>query len=385
MVFVQGVCPGERVVARVIRVQPRFAEAEVETVAESAPCRIEPVCRVPGPDGHWVRVPGCVYDHLAYPAEVAAKQRQLADFLARQARVDGVDALLAAPCPSPSDLHYRNKMVLHAGFNGGRFGLGYRGDDNRSVVDIPACPLALPGINAALADLRADARFPGNLRPDEDVTFRWTPADGPVVWSGNAPRNAARLRERLAWGEVEVPLDGFFQVNPAVGGRLVDAVAEWVRVDPPKALIDLYCGVGVFGFAAARQGVGRVLGVETGRAAVAAARDNARRLGLAAEFGCMSAAEGLASAWDELRGQAPWVVVDPPRDGLEPEVRSLLARLRPGRLLYISCAPDTLARDIRFLVEEGGFRVRSAQLFDLFPRTAHFETLVAFDSGNGNP
>lgn len=376
VVFVHGTCPGERVLARVARIHPRYVEAELESVAESAPCRIEPVCRVPGPDGAPLRVPGCVYDHLAYAAELEAKQRQLADFLARQAKLENAEALLRPATGAPSDLHYRNKIVLHAGFRGERFGLGYVDDDNRSVVDIAACPLALPALNDALRDVRDNPRFRGELRPDDDVTLRWTPRDGAVVWMGEPPRHAPTLHEDTRAGILEVPRDGFFQVNPQVGALLVDAVVDAASGVAPSALVDVYCGVGVFALAAASAGIRRCLGIETGRAAVACARRNATRLGLPAEFACLPAAEGLGAALDEVGTRDTCVVVDPPRDGLDPETLRILLECRPATLLYVSCAPDTLARDLARLARDGVFRVESCALFDMFPRTAHFETLA---------
>lgn len=373
--FVPGTCPGEKVRARVTRTHPRFVEAEVEEILEAAACRIEPCCRVPGPAGRTLQVPGCVYDHLAYPAEVSAKQRQYEDFLARQAGIENAAARCGAPFPSPLPLHYRSRIVLHTGPAGGTRGLGYRDADLRSVMDLPACPLAVEAINAALRELRDSSRFPEILRRDTDVTFRWTPSNGAVLWVGRPPRQAPVLQEATPVGVLEVPPDGFSQVNPAVAARLVERVGGILRAERPPALIDLYCGVGVFALAAAQAGVGRVLGVETGRAAVAAARRNASRLGLKADFACRPAAEGLREAFETLRGVRPAVLVDPPREGLDGAVLRGLLRYRPPLLLYVSCAPDTLARDLRLLVREGGYRLDSAELFDMFPRTAHFETL----------
>ncbi len=386
VVFVPETCPGEKVRARVTRAHPRFLEAELDTVLEPAACRIAPCCRTPGPEGLPLRVPGCVYDHLAYPAELAAKQRQYLEFLARQAGIVSADACCAPPLPSPRPLHYRSRIVLHTGPVGARDpqkpsgvdgarGLGYRDAAARTVVDLPACPLAVEPINEVLQALRCSVGFPGLLRRETDVTFRWTPSDGVVHWAGRPPRGAPVLRESTPAGVLEVPPDGFSQVNPDVAAPLVERVVAFLRSERPPALVDLYCGVGVFALAAEQAGIGRVLGVETGRAAVAAARRNARRLGLMAEFACLPAAEGLQDALAALRGTPAAVLADPPREGLDAGVLRGLLHHRPPLLLYVSCAPDTLARDLRILVREGDYRLDAAGLFDMFPRTAHFETL----------
>ena len=386
VVFVHGgVCAGERIKARVTRAHARFAEAELVDVAESAPCRIAPVCRLA--DG--TRVPGCVYDHMNYAAEVETKRGQLADFLrgafrkaARPDLVERLDALLAPPVPSPADLHYRNKIVLHAGRAGGARVLGYLGDDNRTVVDIPACPLAAEPINRELAELRADRDFRRAVRDGDDVTLRWTPADGVVPWIGRPSPRAAPLTEHAFFGDLEVPLDGFYQVNPAVADLLASALADHAAALRPGAVVDAYCGIGILGLAVLSRlpaHSGRLLGMETGRAAVAAARRNARRLGAAtAEYACCPVAEGLDAALGEVGSDDTFVILDPPRDGLEPEVVRTLLERRPAHLAYVSCSPDRLARDLERLcaVESGAYEPVAARLFDMFPRTMHFETVV---------
>lgn len=377
VVFVPGVCPGERVLARVGRVRRRYVEAVLEEVIEPSPDRIEPVCRVPGPDGARVRVPGCVYDHLDYAAELRIKQAQLTDFLVRHAGLESVEGLLSAPVASPRELRYRNKIVLHAQAAEGRLVLGYRGEDGRSVVDLPSCPLAVEPINARLAVLREalEAGAGEELRPGADVTLRWTAADGVRLWVGPPVRGAPPLREATRVGELEVPEGGFFQVNTEVADRLVEAVQRIARGIAPAVWIDAYCGVGVFALAAAEAGIERVLGIETGRQAVAAARRNARRLGREVEFACAEAGVGLRAAFESFGSASCGVVLDPPRAGLDASVREVLTTARPGWIVYVSCAPDTLARDLRELLA-AGYRLEGAQLFDMFPRTAPFETLT---------
>ena len=383
VVFVHGgVCMGERVTVRITRTHARFAEAEVVSVEAPAPERIPPVCRLP--DG--TRVPGCVYDHMEYSAEVATKQEQLAGFLRNAFRKAGREdldttALLRPPTPSPLPLHYRNKIVLHAGRANGVRALGYLGDDNRTLVDIPQCPLAHPEINRELADLRADRSFQRAVRNGDDVTLRYTEADGVVPWIGRPSPRARPLTERAFFGPLEVPLDGFYQVNPAVADLLASALADEAAVLAPSSVIDAYCGIGILGLAILSRAPDgsrpRLLGMETGRAAVASARRNASRLGINAEYACCPVAEGLDAALDETGPDGTLVVLDPPRDGLESAVVDTLLAKRPAELAYVSCSPDRLARDLeRLCSADGGYTPRSIRLFDMFPRTHHFETLV---------
>lgn len=372
--FVPGTCPGEKVLVREVNRRARFVEAEVLEILEPAAGRIEPCCRVEGPGGEMVQVPGCVYDHLDYSLEVDVKQEQFVDFLTRHAGVENVRAICEKPVPSPSSLNYRNKIVLHSGNAGSGRGLGYKMSGTRDIVDIPACPLAVEEINQALGKLRDSARFDRLLKRDEDVTFRWTPGDGALYWVGKAPERAIALHEGTAVGVLEVPADGFSQVNPAVADSLTERVTEILRREKPEALVDLYSGSGIFAFAAARAGVRDVAGIETDLSSVRSARRNASRLGLDVEFACVEAAEGLQTMPGEYRREPLAVIVDPPRRGLDRETLGEILRLRPALLLYISCAPDILTRDLKELLG-GGYRVESAQLFDMFPRTAHFETL----------
>jgi 23S rRNA (uracil1939-C5)-methyltransferase len=374
--FVPGTAPGERVRARLVRRHSRYAEAALTEVLAPSPDRIAPCCRLA--DG--TRVPGCVYDHLAYPAEVALKQSQAEDFLRRLP--GGPAFAFAPPFPSPRALHYRNKLVLHARRLPGEKTprLGYFGDDNRRVLDLPACPLAREPINAALTAFRAGETFAA-LRDGQTATFRWTARDGVVRWlDDRLPRDPPRLTEETPCGPLAVPLDGFFQVNPEVAAGIVRQVVAWVTADgAPERVLDLYCGAGVLALACARAGVRRVAGIESGRAAVAAARANAAALGCAdAVFRCQSAAAAAGRAFDGFVNARTTVVANPPRRGLEPAVARALADSRAPRLVYVACDPATLARDLRPLLA-AGFVPRAARVFDLFPRTAHFETAILLD------
>ena len=380
--FVPGTCPGELVEAEVVEERRSFRKARLVRVLEPSPDRLaEPECLLPGGEP----VPGCVYGHARHGAEVAWKNGQLRDFLVRQAGLAGAGALLAEPFVSPKALRYRNKCTMHTARGAdGRRVLGYFGDDNETVVDVPSCPLSVPAIGEALSETRADPAFWRHAGDGAELGLRWTKADGVVLWV-DRPRDRGR-REELpdlteetpVLGRMRVPARGFWQMNGEVGGALVSAATGILRDAAPARLLDLYCGVGVFGLSAAKAaGIGRVVGADSGRDVVRAAGDNARDLGLAerARFECADVARAARRLLSENAGPGGAVLVDPPRAGLDPRVADALLSIPAGLLLYVSCAPDTLARDLRRLCVPGGYALRSARLFDMFPRTAHFETL----------
>ena len=371
VVFVPGTLPGEVARVRIIGSGKRFFTGEVVEILKPSPDRIAPCCRLA--DG--TRVPGCVYDHAAYNAEVALKDAQLRNFL-RKLVMDN-NGVFLPPVPSPAPLHYRNKAVFHAQKGSdGVLRAGYLGDDNRTVIDIPCCPLADEAINAAWTQLRAE----GKLRDGDSVTFRHTKADGVVSWIGRPSEKAHWLTEESGAGPVLVPPDGFFQVNPQVADTLVADVRDWVaetaRETGATRLLDLYCGVGIFGLAAAKDGIAEVIGVESGRNAVAAARRNARNLGAPrAIFHCETAAEAARKGFHCADMSRTIAVVDPPRSGMELAATEALAKASPPTIIYVSCDPATLTRDLGVFASQG-YVVRRARVFDMFPRTLHFETAV---------
>jgi 23S rRNA (uracil1939-C5)-methyltransferase len=389
VVFVPGTLPGETVRLRIAQVKKNYARADLLDILAPSPHRIAPCCRVADPDtGASTRVPGCVYDHLAYAAEVAAKQRQLEGFIRRLPSC--ADTPFGEPFASPAPLHYRNKITLHTQRLSGVLRLGYRQEPSHRVLDLPACPLACDELNALLAHLRR----PGTLRALPDgatVILRHTPHDGalcflpPISHSSPFPPtssqlltpNSSFLTFSSPAGPLSVPPDGFYQVNPAVGDALVRTVQAWFAESPDTAdLLDLYCGVGVFGLACLHAGASRLVGVESGQAAVAAARLNAKALGFQATFHCAALGRERVDLNDFIREPARTAcIVDPPRAGLAPDIAAALAASGLPRILYVSCDPATLTRDLTVLLR-GGYRIARVRLFDMFPRTAHFETLA---------
>lgn len=363
-VFVPGTLVGERVKARILKVHKRFAEAELMEVLTPSVARCQPACPLAG------RCGGCVYQHAPLALELDLKHRQFQSLLRRIGGLTEVSVL--DPIPSPNALGYRNKMVLHAGPDGE---LGYVCLDRKSIIDVECCPLVNAQINHCLKSQRTDSNWREQLSYGDKVAFRWTRHDGVVFWK-NAESGGGTLTEDTPFGCVQVPRDGFFQVNPSMFSIMVETVGKWVDDVSPEYLIDLYCGCGVFALQAAQSGIPHVLGVEVNGQAIRVARKNARQLKHAAvKFVEGDAGMIFPDAIDRVDASRTLVLADPPREGLSGHLLSKICEHAPDALLYVSCAPDTLARDAKIL-DAGGYHVIYSQILDMFPRTAHFETIT---------
>ena len=376
VVFVPGAFAGEKVRAEIVEQKKRYVKARLVEVVEASPDRI-----APGPT-----VPGMAYAAISYKGELRLKQDQLENFLWKvQSTVLPMDVVGA-----PQPLNYRNKVVYHTERRGGNWLLGYREEQSHRVTDVTEDPLACPEINKALPDIRAGVMalltrgakaVRDSAKAAATVTIRYTPIDGVKWWLGD-PLLGMELTEQTCGLHFRVPADGFYQVNPQMADKLVATVRDAYLEGVSEAghLLDLYCGVGVFGLCclkalggvALKEGVSaRLVGIESVREAIACAKRNAEALGVKASF----FGERVGGSLGRIKvGPHHTVILDPPRGGLEPNVPGWLAKRPAPRLFYVSCDPATLTRDLTALMPT--YRIEKATLFDLFPRTARFETFV---------
>ena len=378
VVFVSGAWAGEQVRAEIVEEKKHFVKARLVEVVEKSPDRMDNPTTGIRDQGSRIRVPGMVYADLSYKGECEAKEQQLREFFERARLVipqttQPLNRLTAQP------LNYRNKVVYHFAKQKGKWAIGYRTEPSHEIVDVESDPLARPEINAKLGEIRKAVLTllttgPEAVRSDTErkgnVTVRWTAKTGVKWWVGDAPKGLV-LKETTCGRDFEVPADGFYQVNPEVGEELVKTVvAEYEKgaKDAPE-IVDLYCGVGVFGLCCNPP---KLTGIESGRQAIDFAKRNA-------------AAQKFANAkfWAERVGQNlrrisvnghTTVIVDPPRDGMESNVPKWLAESKAPRIFYVSCDPATLVRDLKTICR--GYDIESVRWFNMFPRTARFETLV---------
>jgi 23S rRNA (uracil1939-C5)-methyltransferase len=401
VVFVEGALGGERVEAEVLRSKPRFDLARANGIVRPAAGRRPPLCP------HFGVCGGCATQHADARTQMAAKQRWLEECLAR---IGKVTPGLLLPIVYGEEWGYRRRArlsVRHVPKKGGVL-VGFRERRSTYVADMRVCPVLPPGVAAQIPALRqlveslsVRSRLPQievaagdaatalvfrHLQPPEpDDLGRLADfgrASGMQVWlqpggpesahplAEDAPPLAYALPEfavRIAFG----PTD-FTQVNHGVNRVLVARAVRLLEPRPGEAVADLFCGVGNFSLPLARGGA-RVTGFEASAALIERARANAAANGVAARFEELD----LAGAGFVRRGPFEKLLLDPPREGAMEVVKALPADW-PRRIVYVSCDPATLARDAGVLAHTKGFRLEAAGVVNMFPHTAHVESIALF-------
>ena len=365
VVFMPGTIPGEVVAGKIIKVKKDYCRAETIKILEPSPDRIEPRCPCFG------RCPGCSYQHMEYRRECELKHSQLLGQLRPLLGVTDAEKVLP-PIASGQEYHYRNKIVLHVHRSAGDIDIGYFKSDNTTVVDIAQCPLAHREINDKLAELRSNKSFYHSLHDRMNVTLQYTECNGVVYWRNQPDTKMSWLKDNVDGELFSIPAGSFFQVNPFGAAALRHEVVSYLKRRNYSVLIDAYCGSGYFACAAARAGIPVVRGVEIDAAAVAAANYNLSRCDCAdAEILEMDAAEYLPRILASVSGRTA-LLVDPPRGGLARKAANAIGASNVETVIYISCNPATLCRDLRILAQYG-LDIEVIRAIDMFPRTAHFE------------
>ena len=416
VVFIPNAIVGERYLVQIEKAKKTWASGKITQILEKSPHRVQRACPVSSSCG------GCDFWHMDYEEETRLKADRVCQALNRL----GGESLDSVPILSAPDCHgYRNKAQYPVASHKGRVYAGFFRAGTHQVVENRRC-LILPEETDAVKDIVVDyvnqygisaydeAAHTGLLR---HIYVRRGVVSGQilvclVVNGRKLPHTQALIDKLLAvpgfttlvlsvntkkgntiLGEESITLYGpgyiedtlcgltfrlsprsFYQVNHHQAQRLYEAAISQAEITKNDLVLDLYCGVGTITLAMAKA-AGRVIGVEVVEQAVEDARENARRNGIEnAEFFCGDA--GKAALELEKQGVIPDVViVDPPRKGLNEDTIQALANMSPRRIVYVSCDPATLGRDVA-LLKTHGYRVKNAMAADLFPRCAHVETVV---------
>jgi 23S rRNA (uracil1939-C5)-methyltransferase len=391
-IFVRGVVPGEDVEVALREDHGSFAYADLQRVVQTAPARRVPPCP------YLPRCGGCPWQHMAYAEQLRAKEQNLRDHLARTAGLPEVPVLPILS--SPQEFHYRSRLSLRA-----RHGeVGFYAGGTHELVTVSHCLLATEPVDMAIE--LAAALLPGlasqvrrleilqrGTRPGVvivgEAEGRYDDTDGRLLdeWLTRQRLVAGIVLQgkgwRRRWGDDRVaivPEDGliltvragaFTQVNPLANQVLVRTVLEMGNFAAHECVLDLYAGVGNLSLPIARR-VDRVVAVEQHALAAEDARANAAAVG-AVRYEVVTASAQRALRSLRTDGSFDCVVLDPPRSGAA-EVIDALCALRPARIVYVSCNPATLARDLKRLATH--YRTVAVQPIDLFPHSYHLEAVA---------
>ena len=422
VVFVPGTILGERWEVQLLKVKTNVAWGRAVRLLAPSPERVELDCPLAG------RCGGCQYRHMTYEEELRAKRQRVQDALTR---VGGVSLELPQVLGAEDPLRYRNKVQFPVAQEKRGLAVGYYRARSHDVLDVADCllqPEAVTTLRRAFKGWMERYRIPaydegtrqGLIRHLYVRTNQAGEALCCVVANGarlpHAPELVQALRQaapalaglvlntntkdtnvilgpsyRTIWGRdfleerlcgmtFRLSVPSFFQINRAQTERLYAQALEFAGLTGRETVLDLYCGIGTISLALAQR-AGQVIGAEIVPEAVQDAQANAARNQVGnARFLCGDAGEAAFQLAAE--GVRPQVIcVDPPRKGLAPEVPEILASMAPERIVYVSCDPATLARDVKRFGELG-YPVVKAQAVDLFPRTAHVETVVLLSKLN---
>jgi 23S rRNA (uracil1939-C5)-methyltransferase len=331
-VFVPYTIEGELVSAEIVREKKQFAEAELVEVKDSSAHRVTPECPYFG------RCGGCAYQHIGYEHQLAIKWHQVRNVLQRIGKLK--DIPLRPIIPSPKPYGYRNRITVHA--QDGVIGF-FRRDSHR-LIDVERCPISCDEVNRELKDLR-----------------RGNPRDGHYTLRTSASRRV------------------FSQTNDEVADALRDLIVDLVPSNQ-DLLIDAYCGAGFFAKALLNK-FERVVGIDWDRFAIAAAKEDAtgKETYIAGDVEEeLTRSDGFSAVEDGQRRlesrPSLTLIVDPPATGLSEKVRRTILDIAPTTLIYVSCNPATLARDLKEL--HGKFAINSVTPLDMFPQTAEIEAVA---------
>jgi 23S rRNA (uracil1939-C5)-methyltransferase len=420
VMFVRGGLPGDRVRVHVTETRARYGRGEIDEVLTRAPGRVDPPCPYFG------RCGGCRLQHLSYPAQLAFKAKQVRDCLERLGNLADFELrpILAAPDP----YGYRNKMEFTVAQAKGEPIVGLH-EANRydAVLDIERCLLQSETMNTLLDEMRHQARTRGlpvwdgateqgllrfvslregrrtgdamvnivaaspdleRLAPVADALRARVPATASVVLNVNAKKASVAvgseehvllgretITESLGGLSFQVSANSFFQTNTVQAERLFALVQAACESEGHETIFDLYSGTGAISLLLAR-GCRRVYGIEVAPAAVADAVRNARANGIENCTFLTGEVRHVLPALIADGVRADTVVADPPRAGFHPKALGTLAALGPARIVYVSCNPSTLARDVGDLVRRG-YRLEWVQPVDMFPQTPHIEAVAS--------
>lgn len=393
-IFVPGALPGEIADIDIVQKRRNFARGRLNSIVEASPHRVVAPCP------YYQRCGGCSYQHASYQLQSELKTKVLKQTLQRIGKVDTE----VNPClPSPQIWRYRNRVTWHGASGREGWELGYYRSNTHDILPVNDCLLVSEAMQMVSNNINRQFRNIGPL-PAIELSVRESSYDKGMmaVISGLTSRQAGQLgntggardlsiihceqqnctalrgepflREKLGQIDFNISPQAFFQVNRGQAERLLDIVRGWLSLQGTETILDAYCGAGPLALNLASR-VRKVIGIEAFRPAVADAKANARLNGLRNTRFLAGLAEDIMPT---LTNRFDAVILDPPRSGCAPEVVQSVARLQIPRVIYVSCEPSTLARDLA-LFNQIGYKILGVQPLDMFPWTRHVECVVKIE------
>jgi 23S rRNA (uracil1939-C5)-methyltransferase len=386
VVFVPYGLPGERALVKLVTAKKDFAKGELVEVLRPAAGRTAPRCPYFGACG------GCSWQHADYALQLELKRGVLVDQLGRIGRIEDAEELVRAPIGMVDPWEYRNHVRFTLGRKYGDVGYTYR--ESHRILRVDHCDITHPAINDVLSVIQ---RRCAGLRAHQ-IAVRYGSNTGDLLVSPGLPMiqeietGQAALTEQVLDRAFTISPASFFQVNTRREMRTLPAqiVAPWIEqrdgmysiadllvllvldrleAGPEDTVLDAYCGVGTFA-ALISPRVREVIGIDEAKAAIKNAAQNTDDLA-----NVRFIAARTEAALREIDGPVDAVVLDPARVGCAPDVIAALLARHPRRIVYVSCDPATLARDLR-LLRDGGYRIDSIEPIDMFPQTYHIESVT---------
>ncbi|MFD1020991.1 23S rRNA (uracil(1939)-C(5))-methyltransferase RlmD [Thalassobacillus hwangdonensis] len=416
--FVPYGLPGEKALVKVIKVKKNFGFGKLLEVQESSPERVEPPCDV------FYQCGGCQLQHMSYDMQLEMKQKQVKDAMRKIGHLEHVPVHPVKGMKDP--WRYRNKVSMPVGERDGRLVAGFYQKRSHNIIDMDTCVVQEESNDRMVEAVRRIAERHGiraydeknnrgvlrhimvrtgkntqdvmvvlvtrtkNLPNQEELIDEIRdayPSVKSIVQNVNYKRTNVILgpETNVLWGEeyiydtigdikFAISAKSFYQINPTQTKTLYDQALEYAALTGSEQVIDAYCGIGTISLFLAQQAK-KVYGVEVVPEAVADAKENAKLNRIDnAEF-YVGQAEKIMPWW-KSQGLAPDViVVDPPRKGCDEALLQSMLDMQPERIVYVSCNPSTLARDLRVL-EDGGYETKEIQPVDMFPQTSHVEAVT---------
>ncbi|WZX99546.1 23S rRNA (uracil(1939)-C(5))-methyltransferase RlmD [Bacillus sp. FSL W7-1360] len=420
VVFVKGALPGEDIICEITKAHEKFFEAKVEKIRKHSRERVKPPCPI------YEKCGGCQLQHMTYAASLRAKKEIVRQAFARYTKMDARTLPLHDTIGMEDPWYYRNKSQLQARTEKGKVVAGLYKENSHQLVDLSACMVqhrTLNEVTQVVKDILTTLKIPtydekkhrGDVRTIVTrIGFETGQVQLVLVTTREAfskktafieevrrrlpevtslVQNVNHKRTSLIFGEEMIHLEGektieerlgehafslsaqaFFQLNPVQTVHLYNAAKKCARLTGEEKIVDAYCGVGTIGQWLASDAA-EVRGMDVTKAAIVDARKKAAQMHINARYE-VGTAETWLPRWVKEGFRPDVIVVDPPRTGCDEKLLKAVLQVKPERFVYVSCNPSTLAKDVAKLTARGHYEVTSIQPVDMFPWTAHVETVV---------